>query len=476
MTDKRELDRLLDAFFVEGTDELADRVIEAALDQIDHTQQRRALRMPRRFSTMNMPTRAAAAAVIGVLAVGSTLYLIRPGQPAVGTPSPSAGSSSSPNTAVVVIPSPSLPLPTPSSSSEPCVTFKFSTGDALPQFDGLPAAGIGPGRGVFRAGSTVFAVGPGTGPAHPIAQGTGSSGDIKLLELSPDGSNVLIRAGYNGVENSDPTCADLFLVRIDGSGATRLTTVKAGRVITAAAFSPDGTHVAYSWSDQGSFPDPGSVSVLDLASGRTVDQPCNDRSHTLAPVQVDWSPTGDRIAVACDQTVTIFDAKGTTAPVKLQATNYIVAFGWTDDSHLLVAGGDSRISSVDVVSQTSTYQGSFDDPEIEVVVPSGVFSPNGRWLVYEGGERGDVPGNDFRAVNYRVPATGGTPARIPDWVGPITWSGDSRALVYATGDREGTLQILARMDVETLQRSTIGTVSSSNPGGLIVRQSVWQIP
>ena len=474
MTDQRELDRVLDAFFVEGTDELADRVIDAALDQIDRTQQRRALRMPRRFSTMNMPTRVAAAAAIGVLALGGALYVIRPDGPTVGTPSPMASSISSPNTAIVVSPSLSSPLPTPSSSSTPCVTFRFSTGDALPKFDSEPPVDIGPGRGVFLAGSTVFAVGPGTGAAHPIAQGTGSSGDIDVLELSPDGSNVLIRAGYNGVPNSERRCADLFVVRTDGSGATRLTTVKPGWVVSAAAFSPEGTRVAYSWSDQGSLPDPGSISVLDLASGRTVDQPCNDKAHTLAPVQVDWSPTGDRIAVACDQTVTIFDAKGTTAPVKLQATNYIVAFGWTDDSHLLVAGGDGRISSVDVVSQTSTYQGSFDDPEIEVVVPSGVFSPNGRWLVYEGGERGDVPGNDFRAVNYRVPATGGTPARIPEWVGPITWSGDSRVLVYATDNQEGTLQILVRMDVETLQRSTIGTVSNSSPGG--VRQSVWQIP
>ena len=40
----RVLDRLLGAFFVEGTDELADRVIDAALDQIDHTRQRRAAR------------------------------------------------------------------------------------------------------------------------------------------------------------------------------------------------------------------------------------------------------------------------------------------------------------------------------------------------------------------------------------------------------------------------------------------------
>ena len=81
MTDQREIDRVLDAFLAEGTGEVADRVIDAALDQIDHTRQRRALRMPRRFSTMTMPIRLAAAAVIGVLAVGGALYLTRPGQP-----------------------------------------------------------------------------------------------------------------------------------------------------------------------------------------------------------------------------------------------------------------------------------------------------------------------------------------------------------------------------------------------------------
>jgi Tol biopolymer transport system component len=474
MTDQRELDRLLDAFFIEGTDELADRVIDSALDQIDHTQQRRALRMPRRLSTMNPFTRVAAAAVIGVLAVGVAFYLIRPGQPSVGTPSPAASSSSSPNPAAAVIPSPSLPLPTPSSSSTPCVTFKVSTGDALPKFDGEPRAGIGPGRGVFLSGSTLVAVGPGTGPARPIAQVTEASGDIVVLELSPDGSTVLIRAGYSDHKPA-PRCADLFVVRTDGSGATRLTTVEAGWVVTAAAFSPDGTHVAYSWSDLSAVPDLGSISLLDLASGRTVDQPCNGRSHTLAPGQVDWSPAGDRVAVACDQTLTIFDPNGTTAPTKLQTTNDIVAFGWTDDNHLAVAGADGRISSIDVVSQTSTYLGRFDDPEIEIVVPSGVFSPDGRWLVYAGGERGDVPGNDFREVNYLVPATGGTPTRIAEIGGQIAWSGDSRALVYVTESPQGT-QILARMDVETLQRSTIGTVASNHPDGVSVGQGVWQIP
>ena len=93
MTDQRELDRLLGAYFVDGTDELADRVIDAALDQIDHTQQRRPLRVLRRFQTMPMSARLAAAAVIGVLAVAGAAYLVRPNQPSVGPPGLTPSSS-----------------------------------------------------------------------------------------------------------------------------------------------------------------------------------------------------------------------------------------------------------------------------------------------------------------------------------------------------------------------------------------------
>ncbi len=98
MTDQRELDLLLGAFFVNGTDELADRVIDAALDEIDHTRQRHALRLPRTFQTMPMFTRLAAAAVIGVVAVGGALFLLQPRQPGIGGPTttPAASSSSAP--------------------------------------------------------------------------------------------------------------------------------------------------------------------------------------------------------------------------------------------------------------------------------------------------------------------------------------------------------------------------------------------
>jgi Galactose oxidase, central domain/Kelch motif len=88
MTNQRELDRLLGAYFVEGTDELADRVVDAALDQIDHTPQRRAWRIPWSFPTMNLSTRLAAVAVIGVIAIGGALILVQRNEPSVAGPLP----------------------------------------------------------------------------------------------------------------------------------------------------------------------------------------------------------------------------------------------------------------------------------------------------------------------------------------------------------------------------------------------------
>ena len=67
MTEQRELDRLMTAFFLDGTNELPDRVIDAALDEIDHTRQRRRW-LPRKLSQMATPFRQAAAALIGGLA------------------------------------------------------------------------------------------------------------------------------------------------------------------------------------------------------------------------------------------------------------------------------------------------------------------------------------------------------------------------------------------------------------------------
>ena len=118
MTDQRELDRILGAFFVNGTDELADRVIDDALAQIDHTHQRHALRLPRKLETLPLYTRLAVAAVIGVLAVGGTFFLIQREQPAAGGPdfTPAPGASAGVPTSA----------PTPTSTPVPILTAKPS--------------------------------------------------------------------------------------------------------------------------------------------------------------------------------------------------------------------------------------------------------------------------------------------------------------------------------------------------------------
>jgi hypothetical protein len=471
MTDQRQLDRLLDAFFVEGTDELADRVIDGALDQIDHTRQRRVLRTPRRFSSMNMPSRVAAAAVVGVLAVGGALYLSRPGQVAVTPPSPSAAASSSPDTAVVASPrpSPSLPPSSPPSSLEPCYTDQVQvlSGDASPAIKGDSLSGLGQSRGVYLAGRqpALWAVGPGQSSTTLIATITPQSIPLDVVDISPDGSNALIRVGHISPPGFTPECADLYLIQTDGSAVTRLTTFGSGRFVAGAAFSPDSGRVAFVWWS------PDTITVLDLASGQTVDQACVvGYGGYLAPVV--WSPSGNKIAADCNHNLTIFDAAGTAAEAKFPTVEDPLAFKWTDDRHLIVATGGANTYTFDVSTQTSTIVGHFPTAAMDIASQTGVFSPDGRWLAYAGAERA-----------FLVPTIGGTPARIPNyefgrriW---FTWTADSRALVDVTGaeSKQGEAQLMvSATSVETLQRSPIGTITNRQPFSLQYGQGVWRIP
>ena len=112
MSEQHELNRTLASFLATGTDELADRVIDAALAQIDRTPQRHPLRMPRRFSIATTFTRLAAVAVVGVIAVGLALYLVRPATTPVGAPSPTAaGSAGAIAPTPTVQPAPSREIP-----------------------------------------------------------------------------------------------------------------------------------------------------------------------------------------------------------------------------------------------------------------------------------------------------------------------------------------------------------------------------
>ena len=67
MTTERDFDRIAAAWMADGPEELSDRVIDAAVDQIHLTRQRRAARLPRRLPSMTYPARIAALVAVGVL-------------------------------------------------------------------------------------------------------------------------------------------------------------------------------------------------------------------------------------------------------------------------------------------------------------------------------------------------------------------------------------------------------------------------
>jgi WD40-like Beta Propeller Repeat len=435
--------------------------------------------VPRFGASTATAHRVATAVVIGAVVVGAVFGLTRLNQRDVGHPSPKPDPSSSP-AALIASPEPSsTPTSTPTPSPEPCFTdtVQVVTDDAMRatvggDYSGPSLTGLGSGRGVYIGSvgflrSGLWAVGPGDGPARPIAAITRQPMVLDILDLSTDGSVALLWFGNVSVNSPDPECADLYAVRTDGSRATRLTALGGGRPVAGAAFSPDGRQIAYSSATSRS--DIATLTALDTTTGRTLDQPCNNGYSPQDPVRMDWSPSGDRVAVACYQALRIFDPTGVTPPVDVPAVGHILAFVWTEDGRIITAT-EHGFTSYDVASRTSTTLSDLDASGIELVAPApDSLSPDGRWFYFLGGERGDVPGDSFRTVGYLVSTSGATPTRIQNEneAGSVSWSADSRALIAAHDAGNQHELTLGRLDLETFRWSSLGTW----PG-----PSVWQIP
>lgn len=116
MSTNRDFDRIAGAWLADGPTELADRVLDVALEEVHLTQQRHALRVPWRISTMSTQFRLAAAAIVVVVALG-LVALNLPRISGVGGPSASPPS-----------PSPALvPTDTPSPSASPVAKAPAAT-------------------------------------------------------------------------------------------------------------------------------------------------------------------------------------------------------------------------------------------------------------------------------------------------------------------------------------------------------------
>ncbi len=144
MTDDRSLERAARSFIEPGPTRAPEAAVERALDVIQTTRQERDLRILRRFSTMTMTTRVATAAVVGVIAIGGTAFLLRPTGPDAATRPPASASplatpSTAPSDALAQLQAyraavgavcgslASIPDPAPSAASSAVVAFLQAT-------------------------------------------------------------------------------------------------------------------------------------------------------------------------------------------------------------------------------------------------------------------------------------------------------------------------------------------------------------
>ena len=148
--------------------------------------------------------------------------------------------------------------------------------------------------------------------------------DLQSVRLSPDGKRVYATGGTAEPELTARDLVagkELWTIRLKGQGLLR-------------AVSADGRRLVVSDRD--------GVRVFDAADGKVVLTAVVDSSTPPGMWGIDLSPDGDRLALAVDRTVTIWDVAAGTVKHRLPHAARLVGFSPDGRSLLTVAAWVQR--------------------------------------------------------------------------------------------------------------------------------------